>query len=322
MEIGDQKERAAEPDENNSPQESREMLFECSNCGYRFAGRDLAGRPCPKCGDRLGELFLLRPQPRLDEPILEIYRAPDWLHAEMIREVLQSQGILVALRTKVGGITTFTVDGLAEVAVLALESEAARARQAIEDYLECMNAAEAVEESGESAEEPVPDENGEDRPQDLEQQETHAPRISSKGEEDRLERSEAATDVLVECPHCGRRYHGESLAGTRCVKCGEQLLTIAVARREPSLDEPSVEVFRTFEHWKAELVCEVLESNGILASVQRRTSLTFLGYSDNLAEATVLVLESEAERARQIIEEYVAQNAPEKPSRPEAEEEP
>lgn len=135
-----------EQNENDSPQQSLEMLFECSNCGYRFAGRDLADRPCPKCGDRLGELFLLRPEPRIHEPIVEIHRASDWIQAEMIREVLQSQGILVAFRTNVPwGILTFTVDGLGEVVILALESEAERARRIIEEYLKQVGAEDSSE---------------------------------------------------------------------------------------------------------------------------------------------------------------------------------
>jgi hypothetical protein len=134
-------------EKNNSPHESPETVVECSHCGYRFVGQDLADKPCPNCGDKSGERYLLRPQPKIDEPVVEIYRAPDWLQAEMIRETLESQDILVAFRSSMPwGIMTFTVDGAGEVAILALQSDADRARQIVEDYLGQLRA-EAPSES-------------------------------------------------------------------------------------------------------------------------------------------------------------------------------
>jgi predicted nucleic acid-binding Zn-ribbon protein len=121
-------------------------VVECSHCGYRFVGEELVNKPCPNCGDPSGKVYLLRPHPKADEPVVEIYRAPHWLRAEMIREILQSQGIMVAFKTRVPwGIMTFTVDGLGEVGILALESEAERARGIIEEFLKRFDAAEPTE---------------------------------------------------------------------------------------------------------------------------------------------------------------------------------
>jgi len=128
-------------------------VVECSHCGYRFVGEELVNKPCPNCGDPSGKVYLLRPHLKADEPVVEIYRAPHWLRAEMIREILQSQGIMVAFKTHMPwALMTFTVDGAGEVAILALESEAERARGIIEEFLKRFDAAEPAEP--ESEEEP------------------------------------------------------------------------------------------------------------------------------------------------------------------------
>jgi len=139
--------------QDNTRQESSDTVVECSHCGYRFVGEELVEKPCPSCGDKSGDVYLLRRQPKMDEPIVEIYRAPDWFHAEMIREHLESQDILTAFRSNMPwGVMTFTVDGAGEVAILALESEAERARAMIEEYLAQLNA-EGNSASGGEAEE-------------------------------------------------------------------------------------------------------------------------------------------------------------------------
>ncbi len=117
-----------------------EALLECPNCGFRFAGGDLANQPCPSCGDKTGQVYLLREQPQLSEPLVEVHRAPDWLQAEMIREHLLAEGLLVAFSTRVPwGLMTFTVDGLAEVGILTIQSDADAARQLIAQFLEALN---------------------------------------------------------------------------------------------------------------------------------------------------------------------------------------
>ena len=114
-----------------------EAVVECEQCGRRYAGPDLVGSRCPKCTGVLNTVALVRPEPRPDERIVEVYRAPDMVQAELIRQVLEADGILVAFRTLVAwGVHTFTVDGLGEVGILALESEAKRARKIVMDYLE------------------------------------------------------------------------------------------------------------------------------------------------------------------------------------------
>ena len=136
---------------DNPPQESSETIVECSHCGYRFVGEGLVEKPCPSCGDKSGEAYLLRRHPKMDEPIVEIYRAPDWFHAEMIREHLESQDILTAFRSSMPwGVMTFTVDGAGEVSILALESEAQRAREIIAEYLAQIGAEESSEAESES----------------------------------------------------------------------------------------------------------------------------------------------------------------------------
>jgi len=123
-----------------------EALVECPNCGYRFVGMDLVNKPCPSCGDRSGQFYFLREQPKLDEPLVEVYRAPDWFQAEMIREYLLSEGVLVAFSTSMPwGVMTFTVDGLGEVSVLAVQSEAEQARTLIEEYLKRVESAPPTE---------------------------------------------------------------------------------------------------------------------------------------------------------------------------------
>ena len=99
-------------------------------------GHHLGGSRCPKCTGVLNPVALARPEPRPDERIMEVYRAPNMWQAELIRQALEAGGILVAFRTLAAwGVHTFTVDGLGEVGILALESDAERAREIIEDYL-------------------------------------------------------------------------------------------------------------------------------------------------------------------------------------------
>jgi len=136
-------------DKENPRRFSPEMLVECPDCRRRFVGEELAGKSCPNCGGTLSKVAPESTEPRPDEPIVEIFRAPDMPRAEMIRQMLESEGIAIAFRTNVPwGVLTFTVDGLGEVGILALESEAERARTLLRDYL-----AEAGEDEPNDSEE-------------------------------------------------------------------------------------------------------------------------------------------------------------------------
>lgn len=116
-----------------------EQVVECEKCGRRYFGRDLAGGRCPKCMGRLIEVARARADVRPDEPIVEVHRMQDWMRAELVREHLEANGLLVALRTTAAmSVHPFTVDGLGEVAILALESDAARAKQLIAEYIGMM----------------------------------------------------------------------------------------------------------------------------------------------------------------------------------------
>lgn len=113
-----------------------EVLVECRDCARRYAGREFAGQACPGCGGELAAIPPPQLAPHPDEAAVEVYRAPDMPQAEIIRAYLESEGLRVAFRSAATwGVHTFTVDGLGEVGILALESEAERARKLIEQCL-------------------------------------------------------------------------------------------------------------------------------------------------------------------------------------------
>ena len=113
--------------------ESSEIALRCRSCGWQCAGEESIGKRCVVGG---GELVQVGPwafEKRRDEAVVEVWRAPDMPQAEIIRTLLESEGIRVAFRSSATwGVHTFTVDGMGEVGILALESEAERVRELIE----------------------------------------------------------------------------------------------------------------------------------------------------------------------------------------------
>lgn len=135
-----------------------EVLVECVKCGRRYAGPGLSGQKCPKCEGELAEIGRARDDVRPEEDVVNVYTAPDWLQAEMIREYLETEGVLIAMRSAMPwGVLSFTVDGLGEVGILALQSEADRARELIEELLQKIGA-----ESSETDEDEEGDEEAEE----------------------------------------------------------------------------------------------------------------------------------------------------------------
>jgi len=117
-----------------APQAPR--MVECRGCGRRYAGIDLVGRTCPECGERLDCVPGPNQERIPNEPAVEVYRAPNQIQADMIREHLEASGLRVAFHSGFPAqIFPFTIDGLSEVALLVLESDASRARALIDAFL-------------------------------------------------------------------------------------------------------------------------------------------------------------------------------------------
>jgi hypothetical protein len=118
-----------------------QRLVECPGCGRRYMGRGLVGAYCLCCGDQLVEIAEERAEPLRNEPIVAVYRTSDLWQAEMVRELLESEDLMVALSgNSVVSVWPVTVDGVGEVGILALESDAERARAIIQEYLEQISA--------------------------------------------------------------------------------------------------------------------------------------------------------------------------------------
>ena len=132
---------------NDTPDSSEDIIVECNDCGRRFAGAGLHGARCPECKGEMQEVGHARSQDRLEEPVVEVYRADSWVKAEMIREYLESQGLFVVFKTSMPwAVLTFTVESVGAVSILALESEAGQARQLIQEYLEQVETDEGSDE--------------------------------------------------------------------------------------------------------------------------------------------------------------------------------
>jgi hypothetical protein len=112
-----------------------EKLVECDICGRRYVGAELIGRRCPHCGESLSEAAPLDEQPVPDVPSVEVYRAPDHLEADLIHEYLDEHGIRVAFQSDFpSAVFPFSIEGLDQVRILALATEADEARRLIEEF--------------------------------------------------------------------------------------------------------------------------------------------------------------------------------------------
>jgi hypothetical protein len=70
---------------------------------------------------------------RKKEKLVDVYRASGELEAQVIKGLLESNGIPCVLRSDAASsVHAFTVDGMGEVKVVVLEAMADRARQVID----------------------------------------------------------------------------------------------------------------------------------------------------------------------------------------------
>jgi len=70
---------------------------------------------------------------RKKEKLVDVYRASGELEAQVIKGLLESNGIACVLRSDAASsVHAFTVDGMGEFKVVVLEAMADRARQIIE----------------------------------------------------------------------------------------------------------------------------------------------------------------------------------------------
>lgn len=213
-----------------------EIVFECRDCARRQTGRGLVDTSCPECGGQLVKIPPEQLAPNPDDAAVEVCRVHDMPEAEMIRGYLESEGIRVALRSAATwGVHTFTVNGLGEVTILALESDVERARKLVEQYFE------RIDEDEESA---APDQLDPEKPSS---------------------------------PDSG--------------------------------GERAVEIYNAADVAEAEFICAYLESEGIRVSLRSADRSGFLPITAyGMAGVTILALESEAERARDLIEQHIEQS--------------
>jgi hypothetical protein len=69
---------------------------------------------------------------RKNDKLVEVYKAPNEMEAQVIRSLLESYGIPCFLKSHAApSVHMFTVDGMAEVRVMVLESMAGDARNLI-----------------------------------------------------------------------------------------------------------------------------------------------------------------------------------------------
>ena len=69
---------------------------------------------------------------RNNDKLIEVYKAPNEMEAQVIRSLLESYGIPCFLKSHAApSVHMFTVDGMAEVRVMVLESMAGDAKNLI-----------------------------------------------------------------------------------------------------------------------------------------------------------------------------------------------
>ncbi len=67
-----------------------------------------------------------------NEKMVEVYRAPNGMEAQVIKSLLESFDIPCFLKSNAApSVHTFTMDGMGEVKIMVLESLAERARELI-----------------------------------------------------------------------------------------------------------------------------------------------------------------------------------------------
>lgn len=67
-----------------------------------------------------------------DDKLVEVYKAPNDMEAQVIRSLLESYGIPCFLKSNAApSVHMFTIDGMAEVKVMVLDSLADKARDLI-----------------------------------------------------------------------------------------------------------------------------------------------------------------------------------------------
>lgn len=112
---------------------NEEVLF-CPKCGRNFSDDT---RWCQHCGVNLVSEETIEDTKQLfEQNTVVVHIAENALEAELLREVLEENGILCALVGEVPStLLPFTVDGLAKVRILVLEDVADEARAIIKETL-------------------------------------------------------------------------------------------------------------------------------------------------------------------------------------------
>jgi len=115
----------------------------CPSCRAEYTD-DM--RVCADCGVPLVDA-LPRPEPAPDLRLVDVFRAHGEVEAQLVRSLLEANGIDCMLTGEAVRITHgFTVDGLAEVRVRVREEDAAAARDVLsasESLRDCPRCGEA-----------------------------------------------------------------------------------------------------------------------------------------------------------------------------------
>ena len=119
---------------------SEEQQF-CPRCGRNYPQKESW---CEKCNVRLVDSRTLDATKELfEQDSVTIHIAENPLQAELLRAILESNGILCTLVGEVpSSLFRFTVDGLAKVRIVVLSSIADEAKKIIQDALGSVQTAE------------------------------------------------------------------------------------------------------------------------------------------------------------------------------------
>ena len=103
----------------------------CPSCGYEY---EEGIEKCPDCDEKLVEHLS---EEHFEGGIVEVYACYTAPEAGMVKELLFNEGIFSALSNELGSsIFGSTTSGVGEVKVFVGESDAAKARELIETYIE------------------------------------------------------------------------------------------------------------------------------------------------------------------------------------------